>query len=80
VRPLTLWEVAEAALIDTPSETFPAEEVIEGISEEFVQSELLDMCGSFLEIRGDPFDFFPRKLERRIIHLQHFTMEWFLLS
>ncbi|KAH6686453.1 prion-inhibition and propagation-domain-containing protein [Plectosphaerella plurivora] len=73
-RPLTLGEISVAAHVD---EGFDIEDLPDEISKEYVQSEILDICGPFIQIRQNPNE---PVLERCTVHLHHFTVKQFLLT
>ncbi|OAQ89061.1 ankyrin repeat domain-containing protein 52 [Purpureocillium lilacinum] len=75
LRPLTVCEITEAALIDE-SEDFPLEDLPDDVDDAFVNSEIIGLCGPLLEVRNDPIDPSP---SRRTVHLPHFSVRQYLL-
>jgi hypothetical protein len=75
LRPLTVCEITEAVLIiefeDLPLDDFP-----DVVDDDYVDSEIIGLCGPLLEVRNDPAD---PSVGRRTVHLPHFTVRQFLL-
>ena len=72
LRPLTVLEMKEALIITLDNDV---DDLEDPINEDFVRTEILGLCGSFLEIR-DP----ERPIDSRTIHLVHFSVKEFLLT
>lgn len=51
VRPLTVAEIAEAALIDEQEGDFSMDDLPEEINEDYVESEIHELCSPLLKIR-----------------------------
>ncbi|RSL41816.1 hypothetical protein CEP51_016541, partial [Fusarium floridanum] len=75
LRPLTVCEITEAALI-LESEDLPLEDLPDAVDDDYVNSEIVGLCGPLLEVRNDPADPSPG---RRIVHLPHFSVRQYLL-
>ncbi|RXG41121.1 hypothetical protein VDGE_30325 [Verticillium dahliae] len=66
--PLTLGEITEAVLIEEEYEGIPTDELPDVIDDDYISSEIVELCGPLAEVRG------PRPAaEARIVHLVHFT-------
>ncbi|KAG7124778.1 Ankyrin-3 like protein [Verticillium longisporum] len=71
--PLTLGEITEAVLIEEEYEGIPTDELPDVIDDDYISSEIVELCGPLAEVRG------PRPAaEARIVHLVHFTVREFL--
>ncbi|KAL7917950.1 ankyrin repeat-containing domain protein [Trichoderma austrokoningii] len=55
-KPLTVAELAEAALISVDSNQYPRDDLPDAIDEEYINSEILGLCGSLLSIYDNPSD------------------------
>ncbi|KAK4077988.1 hypothetical protein Purlil1_12186 [Purpureocillium lilacinum] len=75
LRPLTVCEITEAALI-VQSEDFPLEDLPDHINHDYIDSEIIRPCGPLLEVRNDPAD---PSCGRQTVHLTHFSVRQFLL-
>ncbi|RSL79332.1 hypothetical protein CEP52_017536, partial [Fusarium oligoseptatum] len=75
LRPLTIYEITEAALI-LESEDLPLEDLPDDVDDEYVNSGIVGLCGPLLEVRNDPADPSPG---RRTVHLPHFSVRQYLL-
>ncbi|RDW85385.1 hypothetical protein BP5796_03710 [Coleophoma crateriformis] len=78
LRPLTILELTEALLImdDNDFEDILLDELPDTIDEEYVNGELLGLCGSFLDIqKKEP----NQDLGSRTIHLAHFSVKQYIL-
>ncbi|KAJ3508276.1 hypothetical protein NM208_g15845 [Fusarium decemcellulare] len=75
LRPLTLSEITEAVLIKHWMEDLPVDELPDSVDEDYIQSEILDLCEPLIEIRDDPSDPLPGK---RTVHV-HFSFREYLL-
>jgi hypothetical protein len=75
LRPLTVCEITEAALI-LESEDLPLEDLPDAVDDDYVNSEIVGLCGPLLEVRNDPADPSPG---RRTVHLPHFSVRQYLL-
>ncbi|KAF4336588.1 ankyrin repeat domain protein [Fusarium beomiforme] len=89
-RPLTIYEITEAVLITDDMEELPIEEMPDCIGEDYVESMILELCGSLIEAREFSS---PRSIENaqpsenpnedsmgwQEIHLSHFSVKEYLL-
>ncbi|RBA11145.1 hypothetical protein FPRO05_04318 [Fusarium proliferatum] len=75
LRPLTVCEITEAVLI-VEFEGLPLDDLPDAVDDDYVDSEIIGLCGPLLEIRNDPTD---PSVGRRTVHLPHFTVRQFLL-
>ncbi|RTE68952.1 hypothetical protein BHE90_016671 [Fusarium euwallaceae] len=75
LRPLTIYEITEAALI-LESEDLPLEDLPDDVDDEYVDSGIVGLCGPLLEVKNDPADPSPG---RRTVHLPHFSVRQYLL-
>ncbi|KAJ4223242.1 hypothetical protein NW757_014380 [Fusarium falciforme] len=75
LRPLTVCEITEAALI-VESEDLPLEDLPDDVDDDYVDSEIIGFCGPLLEVRNDPINPSP---SRRTGHLPHFSVRQYLL-
>ncbi|KAI0450083.1 prion-inhibition and propagation-domain-containing protein [Xylaria acuta] len=77
LRPLTVLEITECLLIpDGEDEEIDYEELPDSIDEIYVKTEILELCGSLIEIRVGP----NSALDRSTIHLTHFSVKQYILS
>ncbi|KAI6777808.1 uncharacterized protein J7T54_002844 [Emericellopsis cladophorae] len=51
LRPLTISEMTEAVLIDEDHEDLPADELPDAVDDDYIRSEILEVCGPLLESR-----------------------------
>ncbi|KAM0241440.1 hypothetical protein ACHAP5_007637 [Fusarium lateritium] len=51
MRPMTVGEIAEAVLITEDSDELPVDERPECIDDDYIESMILDLCGSLLEVK-----------------------------
>ncbi|KAF5008332.1 hypothetical protein FDECE_5375 [Fusarium decemcellulare] len=75
LRPLTMSEITEAALIKYWMEDLPVDEFPDSVDEDYIQCEILDRYAPLIEIRDDPSDPLPGK---RTVHV-HFSVREYLL-
>ncbi|KAJ0132111.1 hypothetical protein HZ326_24798 [Fusarium oxysporum f. sp. albedinis] len=75
LRPLTVCEITEAVLI-VEFEDLPLDDLPDAVDDDYVNSEIIGLCGPLLEVRNDPTD---PSVGRRTVHLPHFTVRQFLL-
>ncbi|CVL07334.1 uncharacterized protein FMAN_15398 [Fusarium mangiferae] len=75
LRPLTVCEITEAVLVvefeDLPLDDFP-----DAVDDDYVDSEIIGLCGPLLEVKNDPTN---PSVGQRTVHLPHFTVRQFLL-
>jgi ankyrin repeat protein len=79
LRPLTVLEMKEALIVTLENDVNDladdlADDLEEPIDDDFVTTQILGPCGSFLEIRD-----LERPIDSRTIHLVHFSVKEFLL-
>ncbi|RKL08561.1 hypothetical protein BFJ70_g16793 [Fusarium oxysporum] len=75
LRPLTVCEITEAVLI-VKFEDLPLDDLPDAVDNDYVDSEIIGLCGPLLEVKNDPTD---PSVGRRTVHLPHFTVRQFLL-
>ncbi|KAI3581766.1 hypothetical protein IWW34DRAFT_616852, partial [Fusarium oxysporum f. sp. albedinis] len=75
LRPLTVCEITEAVLI-VKFEDLPLDDLPDAVDDDYVDSEIIGLCGPLLEVKNDPTD---PSVGRRTVHLPHFTVRQFLL-
>ncbi|KAH6876344.1 hypothetical protein B0T10DRAFT_585400 [Thelonectria olida] len=51
LRPLTVCEVTEAVLVDE-SEDLPIEDLPDAVDDDYIDNEIVDLCGPLLEVRS----------------------------
>ncbi|KAI0860567.1 hypothetical protein F4860DRAFT_478862 [Xylaria cubensis] len=77
LRPLTVPEITECLLIpDEENGHIDYEELPDCIDEIYIKTEILELCGSLIEIRAEP----NSALDRSTIHLTHFSVKQYILS
>jgi ankyrin repeat protein len=76
LRPLTVAEITEALVTDAESDDLPLDELPETIDQSYIDSEILDLCGSLVEIRGPSFE---RNVAMKTIHLTHFSVKQYFI-
>jgi ankyrin repeat protein len=78
-RPLTILQLSEVVTVmDTSEDDEPQfDDLPDSFDEEFVDDEILGICGSFLELRGTTPD---EELRKKTVHLIHFSASEFLLG
>ena len=77
-RKLTVEEVTEAVLVYDSVEEFPSEELPDAIDEDFVNSEILELCSPFIEVDEPSLTSIP--IKHHIVQLAHFTVKEYLLK
>ncbi|KAH6959661.1 hypothetical protein BKA56DRAFT_449510, partial [Ilyonectria sp. MPI-CAGE-AT-0026] len=75
LRPLTVCEVTEAVLIDE-SEDLPIDDPPDPMDDEYIDSEIIGLCGPLLEVRSQHSD---TSAGLRTVHLTHFSVKQYLL-
>ncbi|KAH6694063.1 ankyrin repeat-containing domain protein [Plectosphaerella plurivora] len=75
-HPLTIAELAEATLIDEETGVILADDHPGDITEDFVDTEIIGLCGIFIEVTGRATEPRPAKWT---VQLSHFTVRHFLL-
>ncbi|KAI0182170.1 ankyrin-1, partial [Xylaria flabelliformis] len=77
VHPLTISEITDCLLIpDGENEEIDYEELPDCIDEMYVKTEILELCGSLIEIRAEP----SSALDGSTVHLTHFSVKQYILS
>ncbi|KAH7124619.1 prion-inhibition and propagation-domain-containing protein [Dactylonectria macrodidyma] len=76
LRPLTVCEITEAVLIHEDCDDFPLDELPDSVDDDYIESEVLDLCGPLLEVRSQPWEPSPAF---RTVHLTHFSVKQYLL-
>ncbi|CAJ0544352.1 Ff.00g035730.m01.CDS01, partial [Fusarium sp. VM40] len=61
MRPLTVYEITEAVLMTDDCQEFPFDEMPDSIDKNYVDSMILDLCGSLIEVRCSPVNEVERK-------------------
>lgn len=77
MRPLTIAEIAEAALIDLESDELPMDELPDVVDFDYVNSEIIGVCGSLISIRKSSTGLDPRL---STIRLTHFSVKEYFLA
>lgn len=76
-RPLTVGEITVAALIEEEEETLSTDELPDAIDEDYISSEILEICGPLIETRSSSTATDPGS---QTVHLAHFTVREFLVN
>ncbi|CAI6098822.1 unnamed protein product [Clonostachys chloroleuca] len=76
LRPLTVQEITEAVLIMDSWELL-SEDLPDEIDDDYIESEIIGLCGTLLEIRNSPANSAPAD---RTLHIPHFSVREYLLS
>lgn len=79
-RPLSVLELSEAILIDPENETFNRSDFPDCIDDDYIDFQILRICGSLIEFRPDESVNGSLRYERGTIHLTHFSIKEFLQS
>ncbi|KAH7123389.1 hypothetical protein B0J13DRAFT_531505 [Dactylonectria estremocensis] len=66
----------EPVLIDDDCDDLPIDELPDAIDEDYIDSEIMDLCGSLLEVRSTPSE---PSAGLRTVHLTHFSVKQYLL-
>ncbi|CAH0028115.1 unnamed protein product [Clonostachys rhizophaga] len=77
VRPLTVGEITEAVLIEDDSIEVPIEELPDAFDDDYINSEILDLCGSLIEVRQPQQD---APNQNMTVHVTHFSVRQYLLQ
>ncbi|KAJ2989778.1 hypothetical protein NUW58_g3296 [Xylaria curta] len=75
VRPLTILELTECLLITGECDEIDYEELPDTVDDIYVKTEILEICGSLIEIRGEPSSI----LGHSTVHLAHFSVREYIL-
>ncbi|KUM59493.1 hypothetical protein ACN42_g7648 [Penicillium freii] len=76
LRPLSVYEMAGALLISADCDEVRLEGVPGRINENYIKTEMMELCGSLIDIRSPEGECDPGS---RTVHLAHFTVKEFLL-
>ncbi|KAK6218476.1 ankyrin repeat domain-containing protein 52 [Colletotrichum tabaci] len=76
LRPLTVGEITEAVLINDDCDDLPLDELPDSVDDDYIESEILGLCGSLIEVRSTLSNSSPGS---RKIHLTHFSVKQYLL-
>ncbi|OQD95097.1 hypothetical protein PENSOL_c022G07167 [Penicillium solitum] len=76
LRPLSVCEMAGALLISADCDEVRFEEVPGRINENYIRTEMMELCGSLIDIRSPEVECDPWS---RTVHLAHFTVKEYLL-
>ncbi|KAK1579336.1 prion-inhibition and propagation-domain-containing protein, partial [Colletotrichum navitas] len=74
VRPLTVFEITGAVLVNEDCDDLPLDEFPDSVDDDYVDSEILGLCGSLIEVQGSQSPAGWRK-----VHLTHFSVKEYLL-
>ncbi|WDK23059.1 hypothetical protein CGRA01v4_14350 [Colletotrichum graminicola] len=74
VRPLTVFEMTGAVLVDDDCDDLALDEFPDSVDDDYVDSEILGLCGSLIEVRGS-----KSPVGWREVHLAHFSVKEYLL-
>lgn len=77
LRPLTVNEITEALLVTEDDSDFPAGEMPDAIDEDYIDGEILGLCGSLVEIRKATTEC---SIGSRTVHLAHFSVKEFFIG
>ncbi|KAJ5426965.1 hypothetical protein N7465_002035 [Penicillium sp. CMV-2018d] len=76
LRPLSVYEMAGALLISADCDEVRVEGVPGRINENYIKTEMMELCGSLIDIRSPEGECDPGL---RTVHLAHFTVKEYLL-
>lgn len=77
LHPLTVAEITEALLIYDDCDELPLDEMPDSIDQDYVDGEILGLCGSLVEIRNAASE---SNVSSRTVHLAHFSVKEFFSS
>ncbi|KAJ6160634.1 hypothetical protein N7470_004030 [Penicillium chermesinum] len=77
LRPLTVNELTGALLVNDDCDEVRVDDMPDAIDEDYINTEILDLCGSLLEIRSPKTE---SPAELRTVHLAHFSVKQYLLA
>ncbi|OHW90752.1 ankyrin repeat domain-containing protein 52 [Colletotrichum incanum] len=75
VRPLTVSEITEAAIIDDHGD-LSLEDLPDAVDEDYIETEILGLCSPLLEVQSESSASSPGQ---QTVHLVHFTVREYLL-
>ncbi|KAF4969049.1 hypothetical protein FSARC_3703 [Fusarium sarcochroum] len=76
LRPLTVNEISEAVLIIHGANDLPVHELPDSSDDDYIQSEIMDLCAPFLECRANLLEPVPGG---QMVHVAHFSVREYLL-
>lgn len=76
VRPLTVSEISGALVVGDDSEGLQLDDVPDSIDEDYINTEITELCGSLLELRDPQGNGDPRC---KTLHLTHFSVKEYML-
>ncbi|SPO00191.1 related to ankyrin [Cephalotrichum gorgonifer] len=76
VRPLTVYEITEALLIDIDYDDLPVDEMPDSVDQDYIDSEILGVCGSLMEVRSVASEC---SAGLKTVHLTHFSVKQYFL-
>ncbi|KAF5618686.1 ankyrin repeat domain protein [Fusarium sp. NRRL 52700] len=90
VRPLTVYQIMEAVLITEALEEFPFDEMPDCVDQDYVDSMIIELCGSLIEVRhvssSEDIGHHKRIQESedesigcQEVHMSHFSVKEYLL-
>lgn len=71
-----MFEITEALLIGDNIDDLPIDEIPDSIDQNYIDSEILGLCGSLVEIRSRPSD---SNIGLRTLHLTHFSVKQYFI-
>lgn len=77
LRPLTVNEITAALLINDDCDEVQFDELPDNVDNDYINTEILDLCGSLVEIRIPQAE---THAGLRTVHLAHFSVKQYLLS
>lgn len=82
IRPLSVMELLHALAIDIASGTVIYDDIPDIINYDVIQTQILSMCGSFVQIREDPQSAQTNvtSFSNHTVHFVHFSAKEFLLK
>ncbi|WYZ39892.1 hypothetical protein EsH8_IV_000233 [Colletotrichum jinshuiense] len=73
LRPLTVYEITEAALLDDLGD-LQLEDLPDAVDEDYIETEIVGLCSPLLDIRNESLP-----TDQQTVHLAHFTVREYLL-
>jgi ankyrin repeat protein len=86
LRPLTVGEITEAVLLGEgrdEAEGIPVEELPDELDDDYINSEILGLCGSLIEVRARSADDGAAGTDddgAKTVHITHFSVKEYLLA
>ncbi|EWZ97237.1 hypothetical protein FOWG_01734 [Fusarium oxysporum f. sp. lycopersici MN25] len=90
LRPLTVYEITEAVLLTEDMDELPVDEMPDCVDQDYVDSMILELCGSLIEVRhassSESIEH-PERIQEskedsvgfQEVHLSHFSVKEYLL-